>query len=85
MQKDSETVLTSLEVIIKSLLFNAIKPECTCMIEYSSENARTVQGHCEVKILPNWIFKTPNPIVVEGKVEEGTVKVGTPYTISECE
>ena len=55
------------------------------MIEYSSENARTVQGHCEVKILPNWIFKTPNPIVVEGKVEEGTVKVGTPYTISECE
>ena len=36
---------------------------------------------CKVKILPNCIFKTRDPIVVGVKVEGGIVKVGTPLTV----
>ena len=44
---------TAIKGTLESLLFHTMKPECTCMIESSSENARTVQGHCKVKILLN--------------------------------
>ena len=46
---------TAIKGTLESLLFHTMKTECMCMIESSSENARTVQGHCKVKILPNWI------------------------------
>jgi translation initiation factor 5B len=36
---------------------------------------------CKLKILPNCVFKTRDPIVVGVKVEGGLVKVGTPLTV----
>jgi len=45
------------------------------------ENAHLAIFPCKLRILPQHVFKTRDPIVVGVSIEDGVLKVGTPLAV----
>ena len=57
-----------------------------CLLQELREQKRKEYEHiavfpCRLRVLPNCIFNTRDPIVVGVVVEDGVVKQGTPLTV----